>query len=606
MGFGKEMGRSIECGQDCHGDGGDGLQADFFDFLFSEQQVMCPALTIFEPLGCALTECRLNLFQARAMMRRALAPQAQLRLLKTCARRLEGEDEPSNSGSAATRAKSVMEVLGRKKHDWDTRAFGMRWCDGAVTECSLRAGLLRGAEPTLNVGLVEAAVSKEAMAAREDADLAAAKSSSQSLVRRDVCVPIQDVLTPVREHAITAGTLGFSISLASTLPSWADCCSRLSGVDEGFDGRPVKQLVEVEPTSGPVQSPDHLWCGAITRTKGVGGQDITYRSFVPIMTALPCQSGSTSFTRQQTAIGVPGEESVYWDSTDLFISVCGLKLPAQHGFFSFGRKVSGSAMGLDTYNSLVRPALCVLPCGWHGAGSFENWEDQGPTVCTNAVATDLNWFEELAVLKLLDMELLGEGPGMTRFSQQQLRSSVGKTFCVALFKQTLLSSLGRTLELVMVTDDDDVLPFLAAAAEIMVLCCQPTLSLINVRAPLQREISCTHATAKPVPPLLLLMVSGCVRASQFQSGVWKVWGPVNGLRPGMHSFAQAAAIKDPRLSGAQRNLGGIAHLPAEAQIRVRQGNSMAKRALGEGSLSPRAAHVSNSVRLADLGNSRSQ
>ena len=32
--------------QDCDGDG---LQADFFDFLFSEQQVMSPALTIFEP-----------------------------------------------------------------------------------------------------------------------------------------------------------------------------------------------------------------------------------------------------------------------------------------------------------------------------------------------------------------------------------------------------------------------------------------------------------------------------------------------------------------------------------------------------------------------------
>ena len=48
MGFGKEAGRSrISFGQDCHGDG---LQADFFDFLFSEQQVMPPALTIFEPL----------------------------------------------------------------------------------------------------------------------------------------------------------------------------------------------------------------------------------------------------------------------------------------------------------------------------------------------------------------------------------------------------------------------------------------------------------------------------------------------------------------------------------------------------------------------------
>ena len=47
MGFGKEAGRSrISCGQDFHGDG---LQADFFDFLFSEQQVVCPALTIFEP-----------------------------------------------------------------------------------------------------------------------------------------------------------------------------------------------------------------------------------------------------------------------------------------------------------------------------------------------------------------------------------------------------------------------------------------------------------------------------------------------------------------------------------------------------------------------------
>lgn len=105
--------------EDCDGDG---LQADFFDFLFSEQQVMSPALTIFEPLGCALTECRLNLFQARAMIRRALAPQAQLRLLNTCARRLEGDGEPCNSAmSAAARTRSVKEVLVQKKHAWETR-----------------------------------------------------------------------------------------------------------------------------------------------------------------------------------------------------------------------------------------------------------------------------------------------------------------------------------------------------------------------------------------------------------------------------------------------------------------------------------------------------
>lgn len=36
----------ISCDQDCHGDG---MQADFFDVLFSEHQVMSPALAIFEP-----------------------------------------------------------------------------------------------------------------------------------------------------------------------------------------------------------------------------------------------------------------------------------------------------------------------------------------------------------------------------------------------------------------------------------------------------------------------------------------------------------------------------------------------------------------------------
>eukprot|EP00435_Cladocopium_sp_Y103_P042464 s1135_g11.t1 len=354
-----------------------------------------------------------------------------------------------------------------------------------------------------------------------------------------------------------AGALDTSIPMGKMLQSWADSYSRPSGEVGNVDVHPVRHLVEIEcakivpswPELGadsfplenflrtetrellgdpfrlllprekmPVNAPrsavkasgsewydlvkaaverglmtvvddsavppdrsNHLitcGAGAITRVKKVGGQTVTYQSLVPVMTAinaamvtLPHHSDSVSLVGLQMPFMVPGEDSIYWDLADLFVKIR------------------------------------ALPVG------------------KNAVATDQSWFEELSVLKLVDIELLEKKPEETSFSrpfkdmcfrtglsllkaEQMLHSVVDGmqcadydkrkgllqlnqdsllsyiqsslallgsvscsrpqlTFGVALLRRTLLSSLGRTLELVMVADDDDEMPFPAAADEIM-------------------------------------------------------------------------------------------------------------------------------------------
>eukprot|EP00435_Cladocopium_sp_Y103_P045303 s1779_g13.t1 len=485
---------------------------------------------------------------------------------------------------------------------------------------------------------------------------------------RPCCVPIADALSSTQAHAISrmAGVLDVSIPLDRQLMSWEDCHSKLSGRVEGFDNRPVGQLVDlqcakiipawpsqgetcllpleallsvdtrraledpfkmllprekmpgnaprsvvmatedewlcvvqaawqrglmkpVEDTAVPRDRSGHLitiGAGAIDRVKVVNGQTINYQSFVPVMTAinsvmvaLPRRNDLESFLGVQSPITVPGDKLFYWDSMDLMVSFSTVAIPATMlGFFSFARKVNGSAMGMSP-NTTVRPALCVLPMGWlssktlvlevmcellfNKAGiprSLGTEKHRALPAGRNAMATDTTCFDILEVFKAVDMDLLEKNTAASVYTQRliamseaiglpygllkqmihsmvdgmqcaaydrkrgtlrldgdalaeyiqlslsllglpkwnaiRLRFWTSKTLAIAMFRRSLVSGMGRVLEVVKSLSDEDLVPSPAIADELMVLCCQSPLSVVGLRAPLSREVSCTHANPK--------------------------------------------------------------------------------------------------------------
>eukprot|EP00435_Cladocopium_sp_Y103_P054439 s1077_g17.t1 len=304
-----------------------------------------------------------------------------------------------------------------------------------------------------------------------------------------------------------AGALDTSIPMGKMLQSWADSYSRPSGEDGDVDGHPVRHLVEIECAkivpSWPEPGADSFPLQNFLRSETRELLGDLFRLLLP-RKKMPVNAPRSA---------VKASEREWYDL---------VKAAWERGLMTV---VDDSAVPRDRSNHLIT-------CGAGAITRVKKVKIRALPVGKNAVATDQSWFEELSVLKLVDIELLEKKPeetslsrpfkdmcfrtglslskaeqmlhsvvdgmqcadydkrkgllqlnqdslvsyiqsslallGSVSCSRPQLCSWVGKTFGVALLRRTLLSSLGRTLELVMVADDDDEMPFPAAADEIMI------------------------------------------------------------------------------------------------------------------------------------------
>lgn len=324
--------------------------------------------------------------------------------------------------------------------------------------------------------------------------------------------------------------------------------------------------------------------GAVHKEKMVDGRAVACQRFISILcpinsvtTPLAGSQDTLPYVGQLTGLMLEEDESLYLESEDLQSAFNLFSVPDQWlGFFSYAKKVDGSAMGLES-GTMVRPALSVVPMGWHSAVGLVqeavrdlvfrragipralSAEKNKPLPPGRSYAVVyLDNYDEIEVVKTVDLELHKEGQEMTEYHRKfnqacddaklprnvgkqlihavaggmqggffdgrrgilklgpdklrnyiqlslallakkpwgeyQLRHWTGKSAFMATFRRSLFAGLGRVFDSIELSRNGDVSPTSAVVDEIMVLCCQSVLSQANLRATLSKEISCTDAS----------------------------------------------------------------------------------------------------------------
>ena len=114
--------------------------------------------------------------------------------------------------------------------------------------------------------------------------------------------------------------------------------------------------------------------GAVYKEKMIDGRMVACQRFISILcpinaVTMPIVGSQETlpYIGQLTGIMLEEDESLYLESEDLQSAFNLFSVPEQWlGFFSYSKKVDGAAMGLAP-GTQVRPALSVIPMGWHSA-----------------------------------------------------------------------------------------------------------------------------------------------------------------------------------------------------------------------------------------------
>lgn len=114
--------------------------------------------------------------------------------------------------------------------------------------------------------------------------------------------------------------------------------------------------------------------GAVKKDKIIKGKSVECQRFISIL--VPTNAATTPIKGAQdtlpyigtlSALMLEEDEVLYLDSEDLQSAFNLFSVPDNWlGFFAYSKKVDGKAFGLPA-GKLVRPALAVVPMGWHSA-----------------------------------------------------------------------------------------------------------------------------------------------------------------------------------------------------------------------------------------------
>lgn len=175
--------------------------------------------------------------------------------------------------------------------------------------------------------------------------------------------------------------------------------------------------------------------GAVKKEKVIEGKVHQCQRFISIL--VPTNAATTPIEGAQdtlpyigtlSALMLEEDEMLYLDSEDLQSAFNLFSVPDQWlGYFAYSKKVDGKAFGLPA-GKLVRPALSVIPMGWHSAVGVvqeavrhlvfdrakvnrETSVEKGsplPDTKTMSVVY-LDNFDEITILKQVAVELEGAG-----------------------------------------------------------------------------------------------------------------------------------------------------------------------------------------------------
>ena len=114
--------------------------------------------------------------------------------------------------------------------------------------------------------------------------------------------------------------------------------------------------------------------GAVKKEKIINGKVCECQRFISILVptnaaTMPIKGAQDTlpYIGTLSALMLEDDEVLYLDSEDLQSAFNLFSVPDQRlGFFSYSKKVDGKAFGLPA-GKMVRPALAVVPMGWHSA-----------------------------------------------------------------------------------------------------------------------------------------------------------------------------------------------------------------------------------------------
>eukprot|EP00438_Fugacium_kawagutii_P025579 Skav215575 [mRNA] locus=scaffold2748:77089:83434:- [translate_table: standard] len=250
--------------------------------------------------------------------------------------------------------------------------------------------------------------------------------------------------------------------------------------------------------------------GAVRKDKIIDGRLVHCQRFISIMCPINAVtepiSGSQDtlpYIGQMTGLVLEESEALFLESEDLQSAFNLFSVPDKWlGFFSYGKKVDQSAFGLPR-GRMVRPALGVVPMGWHSAVALAGLPRSLGKQLIHAFSGGMQGghFDGIeGVLKLgpdklqnyimLSLALLSK----KQWGEFHLRHWTGKTAFMATFKRSLFSGMGRIFEVIERSRKGPVPSCGSVVDEVFVLMVQSVLSQANLRARLSVEISCTDAS----------------------------------------------------------------------------------------------------------------
>ena len=181
--------------------------------------------------------------------------------------------------------------------------------------------------------------------------------------------------------------------------------------------------------------------GAVYKEKMVDGKKVEAQRFISILCPInavtepiPGSQDTLPYIGQLTGLMLEESESLYLDSEDLQSAFNLFSIPDQWlGYFSYSKKTDSSAFGMAP-GTMLRPALSVVPMGWHSAVALVqeavrfivftkagvprsiSAEKGRPLPAGKHMAVIyLDNFDEIQIIKSLDVDLQKEGKELSPF-----------------------------------------------------------------------------------------------------------------------------------------------------------------------------------------------
>eukprot|EP00435_Cladocopium_sp_Y103_P054322 s280_g17.t1 len=287
-------------------------------------------------------------------------------------------------------------------------------------------------------------------------------------------------------------------------------------------------MLPVDDSCVPRDRQGHLitnGAGAVHKEKLVDGKPVPCQRFISILcpinavtVPLAGAQDSLPYIGQLTGLLLESDESLYLESEDLLSAFNLFTIPQQWlGYFSYSKKVDGSALGLRP-GVQVRPALSVIPMGWHSAVGLVQEAirdivfnragipkhisaEKGKALPAGKsfAVVYLDNYDEIEVIKAVDVDLTKEGVEPTAYHQKfneacdsaGLPRNLGKQlihayagcmqggeFCgkrgakqrfMATFKRSLFAGMGHIFDAIERSRQEGTAPTATVVDEIMVL-----------------------------------------------------------------------------------------------------------------------------------------